>query len=110
MKTIARLTKANAKICCVTSGGKIEEIAKKNNFDLIKITKSGGNVVDKTAVLPNHMKIEYASSKDEFLISKVYQKYGSDAVQRYQLKYVAKNINRGCPLVGVIHQLYRGLR
>ena len=81
-----------------------------NNFDLIKITKSGGNVVDKTAVLPNHMKIEYASSKDEFLISKVYQKYGSDAVERYQLKYVAKNINRGCPLVGVIHQLYRGLR
>jgi hypothetical protein len=76
----------------------------KNNIDLIKITKSGGGVDQK-------MEIEYASSTDKFMLSQLYQKYGGmDEEKKYKLKYVSKNVNRGCPLVGALHQLNRSLR
>lgn len=76
----------------------------KSNIDLIKIGKYGGGVDEE-------MEIKLASSTDDFMLSQIYRTFdGKDEVAKYQLKYVPKVINRGCPLVGALHQLNRQLR
>ena len=76
----------------------------KNNIDLIQISKTGGGIDEE-------MEIAYASSNDRFMLSQIYQRYGGrNEEQKYKLKYVSKNLNRGCPLVGALHQLNRNFR
>ncbi len=70
-------------------------------LDQIKIAKWGGSV-------GKNMKIEFASSTNEYILSEMYQKYGGKyEVIKYELEYIVESVNRGCPLVGAIHLLNR---